>query len=510
MDTSFSGGLHTRFLRGLELSGGGAAIHVGDTTVTYERLHELALGWGGALVENGSRTVGVLAGKGVTAYAGILAALYAGAAVVPLRPDFPPARLSAMIGAAGADVIIADAHGLAALAEMPGRQCVPVFAPECGHQSDLSPSPACALAAPRSVAQQDTAYVLFTSGSTGRPKGVRIGHGGANHYFGLLDDRYGFTSEDVFSQTFDLNFDCALFDLFCAWGAGARAEVLPGAAYRRLPDFAAERGLTVWFSTPSAIDLVRRTGGLGPGVLPGLRWSFFAGEALTVRDAADWRSAAPSSILENLYGPTELTVTVAGYRWDDEETPRVAVDGVVPVGDVHPGHEWMLLAGDGTEGSAEGELAIAGPQLTPGYLDPADERGRFLERSGHTFYRTGDRVRRIGASGFAYLGRLDSQVQVLGWRVELGEVEQALRECGVADAVALGIPSDAGTELVVFYTGAERPVIELVRPLREVLPEGVIPRHFRHVGEFPLNTNRKIDRGALAALAAEILALAPA
>ncbi|WP_326565410.1 AMP-binding protein [Amycolatopsis rhabdoformis] len=495
MDTSLTGGLHSRFLRGLALSEGGTAVRVGDQDLTYGRLHEQALQWGGALADAGARTVGVLAGKGISAYAGILAGLYAGATVVPLRPDFPAARTAQMVQAAGVDAMVVDARGSALLPEVFTGPTV--LSPETKVRGALSE--------PKQVRPEDSAYVLFTSGSTGRPKGVRIGHGATEHYFGLLDQRYDFTPEDVFSQTFDLNFDCAMFDLFCAWGAGAPAVVLPGTAYRDLPAFVAERGLTVWFSTPSAIDLVRRTGGLTPGALPGLRWSFFAGEALMVGDTAAWREAAVNATVENLYGPTELTITVAGYRWDDEETPRVAVNGVVPIGAVHEGHEHLLLGDGDVEEAEEGELAIAGPQLTPGYLDPADERGRFLERAGRRYYRTGDRVRRIG-DDLAYLGRLDSQVQVLGWRVELTEVEHALRDCGVRDAVALGVPGDAGLELFVFYTGGERPAIELVRALRKVLPEGVIPRRYRHLAEFPLNSNRKIDRKALAAEAAGLLA----
>ncbi|MYW96724.1 D-alanine--poly(phosphoribitol) ligase [Amycolatopsis rubida] len=499
MDTTTTSGLHARFLRGLARSESRPAVSVGGQTLTYGELHERALLWGGALAESGARTVGVLAGKGVTAYAGILAGLYAGATVVPLRPDFPAARTAQMVEAAEADAIIADERGLTVAPPVKT-----LLAPEVGQPGLWQPKTA--LSEPVDVRPEDSAYILFTSGSTGRPKGVRIGHGSTEHYFGLLDARYDFTPDDVFSQTFDLNFDCAMFDLFCAWGAGAEAVVLPGAAYRNVPAFVEERGLTVWFSTPSAIDLVRRTGRLTPDAMPGLRWSFFAGEALTVRDTADWRAAAGNSVTENLYGPTELTITVAGYRWDDEETPRIAVNGVVPIGAVHQGHEYLLI--DENE-AGEGELAIAGPQLTPGYLDPADEKGRFLDRDGRRFYRTGDRVRRLGGDDLAYLGRLDSQVQVLGWRVELTEVEHALQACGV-QAVALGVQGDGGTELFVFYTGPRRPVIELVRALRAVLPEGVIPRRYEHVEEFPLNSNRKIDRKTLAARAVELLSPVPA
>ena len=105
-----------------------------------------------------------------------------------------------------------------------------------------------------------------------------------------------------------------------------------------------------------------------------------------------------------------------------------------------------------------------------------------------------------------YLGRLDSQVQVQGWRVELAEVDHALRSCdGVEDVVTVARPTDGSTELVVFYTGRVSRPAELARALREVLPKGMLPRHFEHVAEFPLNSNRKVDRPVLAARAEELL-----
>lgn len=504
MDAVPEHALHARFLRGLAAAPDRVAIRVGEEELTYAAAHERALRWAGALLDAAPeppRAVGVLAGKGLTAYVGVLAALYTGAAVVPLQPDFPASRTRWMLAATGLSALITDARGQALLPELIGDGSgMTVLAPEAG------PDPgSCALRAPLPVAAHDPAYVLFTSGSTGRPKGVPITHGNATHYFRLQDARYDFTPLDVFSQTFDLVFDCAMFDLFSAWGAGACAVGVPPEAYRDLPSFLAEGGLTVWFSTPSGIALIRRLGGLAPAAMPTLRWSLFAGEALRCRDAADWQRAAPGSVVENLYGPTELTITITAHRWHPETSPGLGAHGGVPIGAVHPGHRHLLLDAYGRPSSEdEGELCVSGPQLTPGYLDQEDGRGRFLRYDSRTWYRTGDRVRRNGNGELAYLGRTDTQVQVGGWRVELAEIDHALSACdGVEQAVAVDVPVDGVVELVAFYTGRPTAPAQLARGLRERLPGKLIPRRFEHLGDLPLTSNRKIDRSALRARAAQ-------
>ncbi|MFI6513464.1 AMP-binding protein [Streptosporangium sp. NPDC050855] len=522
MTVETSHALYSRFLRGLETSperpafrvaGSGSGSGSGAGTASYAEVHRAALLWAGALpvpappgaagaASRPSGAVGVLAAKGAVAYTGILAGLYAGATVVPLHPDFPAARTRQMIEAAGVSTLVVDDRGRARAAELAADGLdLAVLDPAAA-----PPGPERALERPRPVEPGDIAYVLFTSGSTGRPKGVPITHANTAHYFALLDRRYDFTPGDVFSQTFDLTFDCAMFDLFCAWGAGAVAVPVPPHAYRDLPAFLAEQGVTVWFSTPSAISMARRTGGLRPGSMPGLRWSLFAGEALKCADATDWQRAAPASTLENLYGPTELTITVTAHRWDQEVSPGLGVNGMAPIGEVNDGHEHVLLDAEGRPDATEGELWITGPQTTPGYLDPADDGGRFVERDGRTWYNTGDRIRRAAGGELVYLGRADAQVQVRGWRVELAEIDHALRGCdGVDDAVTVSGGADGDVELVVFYTGTPSRPADLAARLRRTLPPGIIPRHYRHLDELPLNPNRKVDRAGLAAWAARIL-----
>jgi acyl-CoA synthetase (AMP-forming)/AMP-acid ligase II len=380
----------------------------------------------------------------------------------------------------------------------------------------LRPEAGVALAQPRGAKPDDPAYVLFTSGSTGPPKGVPVLHRNTAHYFGLFDAEYDFGPRDVFSQTFDLTFDCAMFDLFNAWGAGACVVPVELGELRRLPWFAAEHGLTVWFSVPSCIGFVRRAGALSAGGLPGLRWSGFIGEPLHCDDARDWQAAAPRSVVENVYGPTELTISISTHRWSGAASRERSVNGVVPIGAVHAGHDYVLAGpedGDGVtvlppeDGQpVDGELCVTGPQMFAGYLDPRDDDGRFLHHDGRRWYRTGDVVRRYSGGELAYVGRADDQVQLAGMRVELSEVSNALRSCpGVLDAAAVAPMVGGEPRLVAFHTGEPVPAVELAGHLKRLLPRGMLPRRYLHVDEFPLNANRKVDRNALRERAAAIL-----
>lgn len=478
------------FLRGLAAGPDAEALRVGRTRLGYRELHERALALAGTVVAavpgGRPRRVGLLAARSEQAYAGLLAAGYAGAAVVPLHPDFPAERTAAMAAAAGLDAVIADDRGAGALPALTGPggplAGVPVVREPAGP----------ALPAPRPAGPDTVAYILFTSGSTGRPKGVPVLHRNVDAYLRFVHDRYGFHAGDVFSQTFDLTFDLAMFDLFTAWGSGGTVVSVPPTAYAALERFVAEQGITVWFSAPSLISqLGRRPQGLAAGGLASLRWSLFCGEPLLAHDAAAWQAAAPGSTVENLYGPTELTISCSVHRWDPERSPGRCVNDIVPIGTLHPGLRRLLH---------DGELCVTGNQMVPGYLDPADDEGRFLEREGVRWYRTGDLVRELDGGELAYLGRRDHQVQIHGIRVELAEVEWALRRlAGVADAVAVAVDG----ELTAYLLGTPGAPAQLAKELGEFLPRPLVPRHFVRLEAFPLNANRKVDRKALTARAAQ-------
>ncbi|WP_432933196.1 AMP-binding protein [Microbispora sp. CA-135349] len=503
--------LHDRFSWGLELGAGNPALVVDRRRLTFGELHELALTWAGTmLAESGGRLdrVGILATRSVEAYAGMLAALYAGATAVPLNPRFPAERTQRMLDAARPDAIIADAQGARVAAELAGAlpAGLPVLQPSADRGTALRPDPALALAVPRPATPGDVAYILFTSGSTGRPKGVPVTHGNVDHYLRAVHARYGFTTADVFSQTFDLTFDLAVFDLFAAWGAGASVVSTPQQAFFDLPEFVARHGLTVWFSTPSTIAAVRRLGHLRPEAFPSLRWSLFCGEPLTLADADAWLAAAPKSTLENLYGPTELTISCSVHRYEPDISPGLAVNGFLSIGAVHEGMA-HLICDEHDRPAIEGELCVTGPQMFPGYLDPADDTGRFLEYGGRRWYRTGDRVRRLPDGELGFLGRQDSQVKIHGQRVELAEIDWGMRRCpGVAESATVVVEVDGACELYTFYTGQATPRATLVRAMRGIFPDSLVPRYLEHVAEFPLNSNGKTDRKELACLARQRVA----
>jgi amino acid adenylation domain-containing protein len=501
-----------RFLRGLALCPTGCAIRAPGRDITYAQAHDIALTWAGSLLrgcDEAPAAIGILAGKGAESYLGILAALYCGVPAVPLQPDFPVDRTRRMITAARVSALVTDEQGYALLPGLFEAGSVPVLRADPGAGAGSGPAVPVhsrfGLSEPRRARASDAAYILFTSGSTGRPKGVRITHANIEHYFGELEVRYDFGPDDVFSQVFDPAFDCAIFDLFAAWGAGGTLVSVPPAAYRSMTDFVTAAGITVWYSTPAAISVVARRGGLAPKAMPTLRLSTFAGDVLKAADAAAWQEAAPNSILDNLYGPAETTITCTVYRWSQESSPGECLNGIVPIGGLHRGHEYLLLDARGHQNAVEGELCISGPQVAPGYLDPADDQDRFFWHGSRRWYRTGDRMRRADNGDLLFLGRTDNQVQIQGWRVELTEIDHCIRRCaGVQDAVTVATVIDGRRHLVAFYTGAPTAAADLTRQLLRTLPQQMLPRRFWHLGEMPLSINKKIDRRALAALAGEL------
>ena len=464
--------LRTGFLLSHDQSPNAVAVEVAGESLSYADLYQRAAAIAVTLEQQDARgananpderpaLTAVFGQRSTAVVTGILGILFRGDGYVPLNPTFPTDRTRSMLERSGCRAIVVDENAEKQIVEVVTGIETPllIIFPE---QTDVSELKA-ALPnhqvlgthdlesakewTPADVDPNGIAYLLFTSGSTGIPKGVMVAHRNVNAFLDAMAERYAVTPDDRLSQTFELTFDLSVFDLFLAWECGARV-CIPTQAQKMLPaKYIQDSGITIWFSVPSTAVMMSKLRMLKPGAYPSLRWSLFCGEALPAEIVERFVEAAPNSTAENLYGPTELTIACTLYRWDTKRSPGECELGLVPIGAPYPGME-VLVVDEDLQPVAEGEtgeLLMTGLQLTPGYWRDAERTdAAYTVPPGEDrlFYRTGDRVRRCqGKSPMVYLGRLDNQIKIQGYRVELGEVEAAIRDIAAAEvAIAVGWP----------------------------------------------------------------------
>jgi amino acid adenylation domain-containing protein len=494
------------------------ALFVGDARFTYGELGTLSRrisNWLGRKTGERSGKVGILASRTLEAYAGVLGTLWSGAAYVPIKPDTPEDRVIRIVQQTKLDALIADQAGLDLLSDrvlehaprriLCGANAKPsasalryqgISFESFAELSDDGPE------RPLTVAGDELAYIIFTSGTTGTPKGVMIENESVAQFIEIMHQRFDLCSRDRVAEASELTFDASVFDMFMAWSSGAALYVVPAAQLMAPARFIRDHELTIWFSVPSTASFMARMKMLKPGAFPSLRISIFAGEALAVTTAQAWQIAAPNSIVENFYGPTELTVDCIAQRLEDPPylTPK---RGTLAIGTVFPGVRAGIVDADLNflQRGEEGELVVSTRQAARGYFqDPELTAARFPTLEGNRWYRTGDLAYEDLSGTFHHLGRIDHQVKILGNRVELEEVEAHLREILGTDevaAVAWPLVDSRATGIVAFHCaqGATR---EMVREeMKKRVPDYMIPKQVYFLDALPLGSTGKIDRKAL-------------
>ncbi len=516
--------LWTGFMRSAEKFPERPALSAQGKTLTYRELRELACRIAATIQAHPEYSTtpltAVFAYRAPVAFAGALGSLLAGNGYVPLNRTFPLNRTRTMLQRCKCRSIIVDIGSLpqlqAILAEF--QRPLLIIIPEIDDTGGLQQQwpmhcfvgsrgldPPHAWREP-AISNNSIAYLLFTSGSSGDPKGVVVAQRNVISFVDYMVERYQINENDRLSQMFDMTFDVSASDMFVSWERGAflccpsqQALINPGKYIRNTQ-------LTVWSSVPSAIAYMNRVGLLKRNRYPSLRVSLFCGEPLPVSYATAWLEAAPNCILENLYGPTELTITCTAYRWDPVRSPGEAELGIVPIGYPYPGMSVLVVDQNLNEvkPGEEGELLMNGRQMSLGYWnDPEKTTAAFVIPPGKTtvFFRTGDRVRRpLGDRPLTYLGRTDQQVKVWGYRVELGEIEAVVRKISCLDGVvAVGWPPTpsgwAGIE--VFLEGGVKDEEVLRKTIATILPKHMVPRRFHPMRVLPRNVNGKFDRKAI-------------
>ena len=515
--------LWTGFLRSAEKFPDRPAVAAEKKSVSYAELRDSACRIAATIQRHpefsSTHLTAVFGYRSPTAFAGVLGTLLAGNGYVPLNRTFPEGRTQVMFERSECRSLIVDANSLPQLNGLleHASERVLVILPDL---SDVSPleakwpmhsfvgakelRPASQWHEP-TIENDSLAYLLFTSGSTGTPKGVAVAQRNVVSFLDYMVERYEVTEQDKLSQMFDMTFDLSAFDMFVAWERGACVCCPSQKELIKPESFIKNNNLTVWFSVPSTAVFMKQLGLLKPGHYPQLRVSLFCGEPLPVTSVQAWCDAAPNSIVENLYGPTELTIACTLYRWDAQHSAAESEMGIVPIGYSYPGMKYLVVDEGLREVSPgeQGELLMSGPQMSLGYWKDAKKTAdAFITVPGHTdvYYRTGDRVRRPPSGApLIHLGRIDSQIKVLGHRVELGEIEAVVRKhCGSDAVVAVGWPStSSGYGGVEVFIESRGEVHHLRDAVRSELPEYMVPRRFHFKDKLPRNANGKLDRAAI-------------
>jgi len=492
------------------------AIYTDGNALSYrdalQRVRTVA-GW---LSSQGNvpKRVGILASRSAEACIGILAAAWIGATYVPVNLALPEFGLLEILKRSSIDALIADEEGSRLLSPSLLAACPPMVLAHRKHTSasssglvadysDLTEAPA--ITTPRPMESSAPGYILFTSGSTGVPKGVIIPVGAVDHLLRVLDSSHALRPDDRVGETAATTFDISVYNMFATWRAGAALHIL-SARQMMLPSrFIREHQLTVWFSVPSVATLMARMKLLHPETFPTLRQTFFCGEPLLGKVAEEWQKAAPASTIINMYGPTEATVMCTG----EDFSPTCAMTrDIVAIGRPFSGMKAAIATPElkWARDGENGELLLCGPQLALGYLDdPEKTRSSFVEIDGDRWYRTGDLSRRDSDGVFHYLGRLDNQVKVLGYRVELEDIECHLRAvtgCEWLAVIPWPILDGSALGLVAFIAGFEGTAEEARAAMKKRLPLYMVPAAIYSLAQLPMNGNGKVDRKALASLAA--------
>lgn len=470
---------------------------ISNTLHTYKDLGQRINGIVKVLEDINTRNIGIVSYDDIETYAGILGTLFSGKTFIPLNPSHPGQRNAAIIEQAEITVLLTSRPN-EAKELFPEKNSFRIISSE-NLQSEKHH-----LSAPKVAAEQN-AYILFTSGSTGIPKGVPVQHKNLEAFvkaFFLLD--FELSEKDRFLQMFDLTFDLSIFSFLIPLCLGACIYTVPSGEvkYTSVYSVLEEYQITVALMVPSVLNFLKKY--FSEIRLDQMRYSLFCGETLFSDLVSQWAKCIPGAQILNVYGPTEATVFCLAYHFDNTGANK-ETNGIVCIGKPMDGVLALIVDENlvPVQGEIYGELCLAGDQLTSGYLkNPEKNTESFFKYSidgiEHILYRTGDICRKDNDGEFHFLGRIDNQVKIQGYRIELNEIEFYSREfTGNINTAAFALQNATGNMIIFLMVEDFYNIESLASFLKTKLPPYMIPSEIRSVKKFPLNSNGKVDRKAL-------------
>ena len=459
--------------------------------------------------------VGILGQRNFAVYEGIVAITFAGAIYVPINSKFPIHKKIEIVKEAGIKKIICSQSDYLANQDFLTSSCIKlIIIPDAVDLRD-SKVTGYNLNSEKSYSKidgTDLIYVMFTSGSTGKPKGVMVTHQNVlalldnlDHFYPALEPGYRC------SQTFDLSFDPSVCDIFYTWKNGGVLCILNEKELFCPSEYIKREKINFWHSVPLLAEYMGKLGKLHPNEFPDLIYSVFTGEPVKKAVVDKWRIAAPNSSIENRYGPTETTVDVLRYQYTEKDFKREFTNGILPIGSKYQSLDFKIVTPNFKDvpNGEKGELLIAGPQVTMGYLKDQEKTQKSFITIGSeetTWYRTGDEAFVNQDGQVECLGRIDKQIKLAGKRIELGEIEYfILKTSLLRDLIVVPLRNSENlvTGIMGFTTDETSP--EKLQKIRERsrydLDPSFFPKVIKKIDEFPILTSGKIDRNELERIA---------
>ncbi|NEP63670.1 MAG: amino acid adenylation domain-containing protein, partial [Symploca sp. SIO2G7] len=491
-----------------ETSPNATAVVFEDQFLTYQELHQRANQLAHHLQSQGisaEHRVGIYFQRSLTMMVAILAVVKAGAAYVPLDPDYPAARLQWMLKDANMAAVLTDK-----ILDLPplSETVVSIDVADGSQQPETAPL--------HGLTPDSSVYVIYTSGSTGQPKGVINTQRGLVNRLWWMQAAYGLTEQDRVLQKTPLSFDVSVWELFWPLLNGATLVIAkPGghkdSAY--LGQTIRQRQITSLHFVPSMLAAFLEAPDVGSCTT--LERVICSGEALSPALQKQFFEKLPNTELHNLYGPTEAAIDVTAWQCQPGET-------TVPIGRPIANTQVYILDQDNNPVPVgiPGELHIGGVGVARGYLNrpeltgerflkggmrkaKGEEDSSFILHPSSLLYKTGDLARYRSDGAIEYLGRRDFQVKLRGVRIELGEIEAALDEHPTVQQSAVLLRDDmpGGPMLVAYVAGADESDASLKQRLtaflKQRLADAMVPQVFVAMESMPLTPNGKLDRRAL-------------
>lgn len=494
------------------------AVVYENQALNYAELNERANRLARMLISEGvgpEQFVALALPRSLEMAVGLLAVLKAGAAYLPLDPDYPADRIAFMLKDAQPAFIMTNTK---AANHIPPVENVPKIVlddPELAEKLNTYPAEN-----PKNkdrtqpLSPLNTAYVIYTSGSTGVPKGVMIPHQNVTRLFAATEHWFRFSSDDIWTMFHSYAFDFSVWEIWGPLLHGGRLVIVPHHVSRSPEAFLrllVKEGVTVLNQTPSAFYQFMQAEREQPdhGQALSLRYVIFGGEALELSRLEDWYNRHPENRpqLINMYGITETTVHVS-YIELDRSMAALRANSLIGCGIPDLGVYVLDERLQPVPPGVAGELYVSGAGLARGYLGrPGLTSERFIADPfgppGTRMYRTGDVARLRTDGSLDYVGRADHQVKIRGFRIELGEIEAALVQHPQLEDAAVIVredqPGDKRLAAYVIPSEETFDTAELRRYAAERLPDYMVPAAFVTMKELPLTPNGKLDRKALPA-----------